>query len=203
MVDALHKAGESGPELDTIQARAMLAQGVPSEAVKLLDAAVRVAPRSAGSWDALGLAYVELGRLEEAIEAFGRSVKLDPARAATRNNLGFTLLAAGRCTEAVSHLERVVGEQGSDARFRNNLAFALICDGQPQRALDLFRSVHHEADARYNMGVAYERLDKLPSAVLQYQQALMVDPQHETAAAAVARLTPDPSNPVVPTGGNP
>lgn len=203
MVDALHEAGEYGHELDVIQARAMLAQGVPSEAVNLLQNAVKQAPQADGAWDALGIAYFDLARLEESAAAFERALRIEPARTATRNNLAFVMLAQGRCADAVPHLERVLGEQGGVLRYRNNLAFALVCDGQPQRALDLFRSVLPEADARYNMGVAYERLDKLPSAVLQYQQAIEIDPEHEAAADALARLTDDIVTPVVPTGGPP
>ena len=75
------------------------------------------------------------------------------------------------------HLQKAVEADPSSRKYRNNLGFALICAGDVKRALQLFRSTSSEADARYNVGVAYERLDKLPSAILQYEAALENKPE--------------------------
>ena len=150
--------------------------------------ALATAPAAAQNWD-MPTAYAPTNFHTQNIEAFAAAVKLDDGDAATQNNLGFLLLSGGRCAEALPHLERAVQVDPSTTRYRNNLAFALVCEGEAQRALQLFRSTGTEAQARYNMGVAYERVDKIPSAILQYQAALAADPEHAGATEALTRLS--------------
>ena len=124
------------------------------------------------------------------------------AHVPTRNNLGFVLMGMGRCEEAVEELQKVLDADGTNARYRNNLAFALVCQGDGQRALKLFRSTGPEADARYNMGIAYERLGKFPSAILQYREALAADPEHVGAREALATLESAEAAPAASAGAD-
>lgn len=202
MVARLHEAGEHSPELDVIQARALHAQGLPSEARAKLDQVVKAAPRSADAWRALGVVLADLKDTQGAVDALRRALKLDADDTATRNNLGFLLLALDQCPEAVEHLTRCVSEDGTSARYRNNLAFALVCAGDTGRALDLFRSTGTEVDARYNLGLAHERMGRIPDALIEYEQALALDPDYPPAKDALARLetgtptsTPDAGDP--------
>lgn len=208
MVRRLRDAGEDTPELDLIQGRALLASGVPGEAQHILEKAAAALPHDPRPLRHLGLIYADLEQIDQALATLERAVEIDDGHAPTRNNLGFLLLSLGRCDEATEHLEAVLAEDATNARYRNNLAFALVCAGEARRALALFRTTGSEADARYNMGVAYERLDKYPSAVLQYQQSLSVDPTHEPSLEAIARLEPfglsEPASPdSSPDGGSP
>lgn len=188
MVDRLRADGVEAPYLDVIQARALAVDGLPAEAERMLRDVVAAHPKEASAWRALGVVYVDLARTDQALSAFQQAVELEPDDAKTLNNFGFVLLSAGRCEEAQGTLEQAVEQDGKSARYRTNLAFALVCTGEARRALDLLRSVLPEADARYNLGIAYENLDKAPAAVLQYEQALDVDPDHELAAEALERL---------------
>lgn len=204
MVARLRDGGETSPELDIIQGRALLAQGVTEEARAVLEAAARKLPKDPRPLRALGVAYADLNEIDEAVTVLQRAIEFDPKHAATRNNLGFLLLGQGDCVGAATELEAVIALDGSMPRYRNNLAFALVCQGEAQRALQLFRTTGSEADARYNMGVAYERLDSMSAAWLQYQKALVSDPTHAAAQEAVARLEPlglDPDN--APAGDAP
>jgi tetratricopeptide (TPR) repeat protein len=188
MVARLRAAGEDSVELDLIQGRALLAQGMPEEALHVLEQVAKDMPTDPRPHRALGVAYTDLQRFDEAVAQLEKAVSLAPNDAATLNNLGFLELSLGQCTSAVEHLEHVIALDGTSSRYRNNLAFALVCVGEAQRALSLFRSTGFEADARYNMGVAYERLDKLPPAIAQYQAALEADAEHKRAQDALARL---------------
>ena len=42
--------------------------------------------------------------------------------------------------------------------------------------------------AHYNLGLAYERLDRLKDAEREYRQALSADPKHADAPKALERL---------------
>lgn len=210
MVTRLREAGQETPELDLIQARALAAQGMPEEARAMLEALVRKLPRDSRPWKVLGVVYADLGEYELAVTTLQRAIELDPESAASHNNLGFLLFGIGRCDEATPVLERATQLDPTNGRYRNNLAFSLVCTGDAQRALKLFRSTGTEAEARYNLGLAYERLEKFPSAILQYQESLKASPEYAEAQAALDRLAPlglvpdeaaPPADPQIPTQG--
>lgn len=190
MVSRLREAGEHTPELDLIQARAMAAQGMPDEARAILEELVRKTPRDARPWNVLGVVYSDLGEYDLAVTTIQRAIELEPENAASQNNLGFLLFGLGRCDEATPVLERATQIDPTNGRYRNNLAFSLVCSGDAQRALKLFRSTGTEAEARYNLGLAYERLEKYPSAILQYQESIKASPDYAEAKAALERLAP-------------
>jgi superkiller protein 3 len=54
--------------------------GRPREAITALQAALRMAGDEAETWEALGAAYENIGRLVAALKAYERSVELDPGR---------------------------------------------------------------------------------------------------------------------------
>ncbi|MCB9666218.1 MAG: tetratricopeptide repeat protein [Alphaproteobacteria bacterium] len=195
MVQRLREDGVDTAELRAIQGRALSMQGAHTEAKVVLEEVVRKWPREAEAWEALGVVRTDLGEIEPALDAFERSVKLDPERASARNNLAYLLINQSRCTEAIEHLEDVVAKDSTVARYRNNLALALVCAGDAPRALQLFRTTGTEADARYNLGAALEREGMTLGAILQYQQALEIAPNHGPATEALARLGPEASPP--------
>lgn len=199
MVAQLNSVGESNAELRLIQGQALLAQGVPDEARPVLEGVVKELPKDPRPYRELGVLYADRGETAMALSMLERAVALDSRDASSRNNLGFLLLAEERCAESVTQLEYAVELDPSSTRYRNNLAFALVCAGDGPRALQLFRSTGTEVEARYNMGVAYERVDKIPSAVLQYQHAVSLDPEHAEAVSALTRLAePQPTVPGEP-----
>lgn len=199
MVQQLREAGVETVDLRIIQAKALNAQGVGAEAKTILQDIIDRYPREAEAYEALGVVNADLGDVPGAVEALERAVALEPADAAARNNLGFLLFATGRCDDAVAHLEDVVSRDSTNTKYRNNLAYALVCAGERERALSLFLSTSRKADAHYQMGIAYERADDTPDAMVQYQAAVDADPEHTRAAEALARLQTTPA----PTDTNP
>lgn len=205
MVHRLRESGESTVELDLIQARSLMAQGTPEEARHILEDVAKRYPHDPRPFESLGIIYADAGDYEAAVTALRKALAEAEDHVATRNNLGFVLMGMGRCDEAVEELQLVLEADGTNARYRNNLAFALVCKGDGQRALKLFRSTGPEADARYNMGIAYERLGKFPSAILQYREAIAADPEHVAAREALATLESAEVAPAAPstTDSNP
>jgi len=202
MVHRLREGGESTVELDLIQARALMAQGTPEEARHILEEVVKRYPHDARPLESLGIIYADAGDYESAVTVMRKALVEAEDHVPTRNNLGFVLMGMGRCEEAVEELQKVLDADGTNARYRNNLAFALVCQGDGQRALKLFRSTGPEADARYNMGIAYERLGKFPSAILQYREALAADPEHVGAREALATLESAEAAPAASAGAD-
>lgn len=193
LITNLREKGVDAPQLILFQGRALATMGLYTQAEPLLLEARSKMPRDPRPMRALGLIYAETDRIDDAISAFKLALDVDDRDAAVWNNLGWMLLCESRCTEAHDALQEAISRDGTEARYRNNLAMALACEGSGQAALRLFRTTMPEAEARYNLGVAFERFDNVPGALLQYQQALEIDPEHESSRAAVARLADLPA----------
>jgi Flp pilus assembly protein TadD len=203
MVKRVRETGADDDELVLSQAKALLAQGMTEESRNILEGLHRRRPRDASVLGTLGIVYSDLGLYEQAAEVLTTAAAVAPDDPAIRNNLGFILLGLGRCQDAQEHLEAVLALDATNARYRNNLAFALVCVGEHQRALKLFRSSLPEAEARFNMGLAYERLDSVPAAILQYREVLVIAPDHAGAKEALARLGPSELPPASKSEGVP
>lgn len=190
MVERMRQEGQSGRELDLIYGEALLATGVDEEARHVLEGVSAEYPDDPRPLHLLAIIYSDAGELDLALTTLERAADIEPDNVGSRNNLGFLYFVQDRCEEAQPHFEYVISQEAMNPRYRNNLAFNLVCLGENERALKLFRSTGGEADARYNMGVALERYDKLAGAFLQYQHAVRVNPEHDSASEALARLSP-------------
>jgi len=84
----------------------LLADQRPARARPLLERASRLAPREAGIWSDLGLAYVQLGEPDAAMEALAQALALDPALAVAWYNRGLLRYHLQDVPGAVADLER-------------------------------------------------------------------------------------------------
>jgi Flp pilus assembly protein TadD len=188
MVKELRAGGVVGPELDRAQAWAMSATGLGGEALVLLEGAARRWPREGATWAALGLAYADAGRVDDAVLAYRRAARRSPRDADVLNNFGFALYAAGDTTAAIGQYRRSLALDPGNPRTRNNLGFALARAENDEDALAAFRAAGGPADAEYNLAVACEQRGDRPSALVHYQAALQLRPEHSLAAAALDRV---------------
>lgn len=180
--------GTKDRRFDVLQARALHAAGLSSDARSLLETHTRAAPRDPDGWSALGVVLADTGDLPGAIRALERARKLAPTDPVLLNNLGYAHLAAGNAEEAVVVLRRSLVQDPAQPRTRNNLGFALARLERDEEALQAFRAAGGEADARYNLGVACVNRGDRADALTQFNAALEAEPGHPAAAAALERL---------------
>ena len=192
-ISELRGRGEDPPGLVPLQARAMHATGLSSEALALLDAHVKHRRRDAATHAARGLILADLGRVPESVEALRRAAKLLPDDAGVRNNLGVALLAAASPAEAEVAFRAALARDPANLRARNNLGFALARQQRDDDALASFRAAGDEGAARYNLGLACELRGDLPAALVQYHAALAARPDDSATRTALARLLPPPA----------
>ncbi len=184
----LRASGMKDPRLDFLQAEAMHAQGMSSQAADMLHALLKKDPRNEPAWAELGLVLSDMKDTDGAIAALERAHRLAATDAKVLNNLGYLDMAKGQNQKAVDLFEAAIVQDPANPRTRNNLGFALARLERDTDALAAFRAAGTEADARYNMGVACELRGDTASALTNYQQAVEASPQHAPAAAALARL---------------
>ncbi|BDG01211.1 tetratricopeptide repeat protein [Anaeromyxobacter oryzae] len=166
-------------------------QGLYPEAEGDLKEAVRLDPKSARAHSALAVLYDSRNGAEDALEHHRRAADLEPTTAAYLNNLGFSLFAHGRAREAVEVLRRAARSAPADPRIRNNLGFALAAVGDLTHAAEQFAYGGTPAEAKTNLGWAYERRAALPQAYDLYVEALRLDPGAAAARKNLARVAKD------------
>ncbi len=184
----LRADGMKDPRLDLLQAQAMHAQGMSSQAADMLRSLTKHQPRNAAGWSALGVVLADQKDTAGAIDALEHARRLTPDDAQVLNNLGYLEMATGQNQRAVTLYEQAIVQDPSSVRTRNNLGFALARLEHDTDALAAFRAAGSEADARYNMGVACEMRGDTASALTNYQAAISASENHPLARAALARL---------------
>ncbi|MDP2313334.1 MAG: tetratricopeptide repeat protein [Pseudomonadota bacterium] len=180
--------GGKDKRFDVLQARALHATGMSSEARQLLEAHTKRSPRDALGWAALGVVLADSGDIPGSVAALERARRLSPDDPVVLNNLGYARLAANDTEDAIRLFRTSLERDPSQARTRNNLGFALARLERDMEALQAFRAANPEADARYNLGVACANRGDRPAALAQFNAALEAAPGHPAASAALDRL---------------
>jgi Flp pilus assembly protein TadD len=191
-----------------VRARALRHTGAVEEAGAALRALLADEPKNAAAHAELAVLCERTRRTEEALAHHREALRLEPGSPRYLNNLGFALHLRGRSGEAVPLLEEALRADPADPRLRNNLGFALAATGDFTRADRQFQLAGTRAQARNNLGVAYERAGNLLQAYDQYLEAVQLDASSETArgnlehvARELGRAPPD-GGAVPGTGAN-
>ena len=126
-------------------------------AARALQVVLRVSPRNAGAWEALGASYTVLGRHSAALKAFERALELsedsgDGARAYAAAQTGHIQLTLGSSVDAAESYEKALSD-GVDrvaalfglARAHAHYAEGALRLGAPGRAADSLREARRAA----------------------------------------------------------
>jgi Flp pilus assembly protein TadD len=133
--------------------------GDASQAIKLLEAALRAWPGSPDAHEKLAAAYAQQGRLSDALTQIRAAVELSPNDAGIHSSLSQVLDALSQSEEAFAEQKKALELDPKDADGWNNLGAMLARGGQTDAARSAF------------------------------QHALQLQPDHAQAKANLARLT--------------
>jgi tetratricopeptide (TPR) repeat protein len=148
------------------------------KALRECELAIQMAPNLAIAHDYRGRIYDEMGQTNKAIAAFQKAVRLDPGFEDAWNSL--------------NDLQIDLDEEFQQSSIKKQLdrALAYAYDDQPQRALqecELARlSVPSVATAHNYLGMIFEELDQLESAVQEYLAAILLNPRFSAARENLA-----------------
>ena len=174
----------------------MLAEiGEREEAIRRLEAAVRIRPDFAMALSDLGRLRFRSGETDRAESLFRRAVEAAPGLPTAHHNLGAVRLAEGRPGEAEAHFRRALAEWPDFAEAHFGLGDALAARGESGEALAHYRRA---VAARPDFALAHFRIGNLLSgaddgdgAIRHYDAAIAADPRFAPArfnrAAVLAR----------------
>jgi Tfp pilus assembly protein PilF len=189
--DALCRTAPRDPEGFLLRGTVYREQNLLTESEGDLKEAVRLAPKSARAHSALGILHESQGRAEDALEHHRRAADLEPTNPQYLNNLGFSLFVHGKAREATDALQKALRSAPAEPRIRNNLGFAFAAAGDFTRAAEQFALGGTPAEAKTNLGWAYERRGSLPQAFELYVEALRLDGAASAARKNLARVARD------------
>jgi tetratricopeptide (TPR) repeat protein len=175
-----------------MQARvsAVLANGSPEDAVKVLKKYLAQNPNDPVGHFNIGVMFLKLRRNSEALRHLHRSLQLNPAFSQSYIAIGNILIAQGDDDGAVGMFERAIAiNPGSYVAF-NNLGEVQLRQGEYAASLVNFTRAlslaPNEVSVLFNHARALETCGELTAAFDAYQRVVAVDPKH---ADALAQLT--------------
>ncbi len=160
-------------------------QGCRAEAIRHLEAALRVSPDFAAAHYNLGVALAEERRPDEAVEHFRQALRLDPRYALAHYALGNVLASQGQREEAVACYRKALESKPDYGEAYNNLGLALIDAGRAGEAAVMLRQGvrlrPQAAEAHNNLGLALAALGRFAEAETCYHEALRLHPRYAEA----------------------
>lgn len=167
----LREAGDLDESLE--QARLLLSQGGGNTAQTVI------------AYNALGLTYYKMGKLDLAETALRKAADLDAKSAFVWNNLGLVAFERGHDQEAFLDFQKASELDPKYVQARLNKAVVYLDCGDYKRArTELERAVEidpNDAEAQVALGVAARGDGKLDIARRAYERALDIEPDYPPA----------------------
>jgi tetratricopeptide (TPR) repeat protein len=158
-----------------------LQTGDNAAARRLLKRAIRIDPKDAAAYSALGSVNEAEGKLDEAYAAYATACAIDQTQATAF--VGFTRVAngLGRATEVIAMAGPAVARGTVDAGLLREVGAAHLKLGNYAEAeaplLASLRMAPH-ADAYANLSITYVLMHRADAAIEAFEKALELDPAH-------------------------
>ncbi len=163
-------------------ANALVDAGRTSEAIARAEALVRLHPRFAPGWNALGSALVRAQRADDAARAFGEAIGVDSGYWRAAANLARLESDRGNLDVAASLFERWIAADPASFDARYGLARVRHRQARVVDAIMLYRDAlaidPAHADAHNDLGNAYTDIAEIALAQAEFRRALAIRPDY-------------------------
>ncbi len=165
--------------------------GYAERAVTEWQQAAELDPDHAGAHYNLGIAYADAGATELAINELREALRLEPFDPDARRELAEVYLEADRIDAATDQLRQILTIAPGDGQAAHRLAEIYLDHAmidQAAGALEAGAMLEEDADLWFRLGNAYEHDQRRDDAILAYRRALVAQPSHGEAYAALQRF---------------
>jgi tetratricopeptide (TPR) repeat protein len=172
----IRREPENTAALDALSL-AHLGLGHLDEAERLAREEVRLSPRSAGSWRALGQVLKDRATpaaLQEAEQAYGQALQLEPGSSELRDQLGMIYFSRGDYPRAAAELQRAI-----DLQPLNRLAYPTL--------MQCYRRLGQGARAG-RLQAQYRKIDEMDLATAPLEYSVWAMPDNTALRIRLARL---------------
>jgi tetratricopeptide (TPR) repeat protein len=151
----------------------------------MLERAVTLKPDEATVYDALGRAYLGMGRLEDAEANIKHALEINPQMVESLNNLGTVYFEAKDFGNAEKYFTEALRINPKAMATRYNLARCYSRWGRYDKAEKEFeqflKSSPNDAEALYELGDVYKKIGRREDAIRSYEIALGLTKSQELA----------------------
>ncbi len=152
----------------------------PEGALERLETVANADP-TARNFNDLGIANLDLGRMEAALAAFERAIAIDPGFSAAHFNSGNVLGELQRHEAAVARYDHAIALNPGSADAHIGRGNALSELGRQEAALESYsRAIALQAEyaeAHFNHGVTLRQLNRTPEALESLERAKRLNPE--------------------------
>ncbi len=186
LVQVLTKNAEDAARLRAQVARKNLLTDVAGEEKRIADM-----PTDFETHNALGVAYVQLGRVPEALDQFRTALALAPDHAQASYNIGVIAMGEHRIPDAIASFEQAIAARPDYAEAHNNLGVAFEATRRDDDAERQFRAalsaLPSHAAAHNNLGRLLLARGNVSEAVPHFRSALLSRPDDPDALYNLGR----------------
>jgi tetratricopeptide (TPR) repeat protein len=165
--------------------------GYADHAIKEWQEAIDLNPELTAAHYNLGIAYADEGHSDLAITELREVVRLDPFDIDARRELAEIYLEAERSDAAINELRQILNIAPDDAAAHSlaQTYFDLGRWDEAAGALESGAMLEQDAALWFALGKVYESQQRrLDDAILAYRRAVIANPEHGGARAALQRL---------------
>ncbi len=167
-------------------------KGQLDDAISSIRRAIELKPDYYTAWMNLGLIYAKKEDWDRAIECYRKSLELKPDFPEAWTALGLAQWAKKQPVEAIASYRRALAANPEYIEALINIASALSETGATDEAVEHLLTVlrlqpngPHASIAHFNLGINYERKQQFKAAQVEYERALMLNPNFAQARQKV------------------
>ncbi|MCI0349317.1 MAG: tetratricopeptide repeat protein [Acidobacteriales bacterium] len=171
-----------------------LRKDAPEKAKVLFEEAISRHPNYASAFNALGVAFMRLGKSEDGKVAFEKAISLDGRFSLPYLNLGMMAMSENRVDDALDQLSKCVANDPLNTDALSRLAYVELLTGKLDRAVANARKVHTVPHEGFEIShlIAARALRKKQlrdEAIAEYRLFLKEAPTSATSPQARQELT--------------
>ena len=144
----------------------------------------------------LGIALLQVGRLNEAVSHYNKALAINPNYVEAHNNLGTAFVQLGRVSDALAHFQRAIEISRLNVEAQNNMALVLATFPERRvrngtKAVELAERADHltgnaNASISATLAAAYAEAGRFSNAVETANRALRLAIDQDNTALADA-----------------
>jgi tetratricopeptide (TPR) repeat protein len=177
---ALKEADQRFAQGQMLESRSQL-----DEAAVEYEKALKSNPNHVKAMEAVAHLYTRQQNYDDAIAMWRRYVKAMNGTADAYNNLAYCQDLAGWYAQAEHSYERAIEADPRHLYARVNFGLMLARHGRGTEGLCHLQCVLTPAEARYNLGLAYEEVGNTSAAQKEFRKAVEIDPDFGDAKAHI------------------
>nr|WP_319513769.1 tetratricopeptide repeat protein [uncultured Cohaesibacter sp.] len=158
----------------------LLSKGFFQDAIEQSQEILKQRPDVFVIWYILGIASIQLGKLNQAISAFDQAISIKPDYIEAHLNRGFALQMQGLHEKAIASFQKVLSIKPDLPQAHNNIGNALRQQGKLSKAIAAYQkalSINPAfPEALYNLGRCWQDLEQMEEAQKAYLKVLSIKP---------------------------